>query len=128
MRSHGEFSEFYIGIDGMRYSLTASGVVAEVVEVFEINDVANDVYQHNFGHRPHEGNIQSLTADDLDRYNADAWLLSPPCQLYTRQGIQKHYGDARASSFLKILELIPHTSTPPRMLFVENVVGFEVCV
>lgn len=32
----------------------ASGVVAEVVEAFEINDVANDVYQHNFGHRPHQ--------------------------------------------------------------------------
>ncbi|KAF8091013.1 hypothetical protein N665_0458s0015 [Sinapis alba] len=117
--------EFYSGIGGMRYSLMASGVVAEVVEAFEINDVANDVYQHNFRHRPHQGNIQSLTAADLDRYNADAWLLSPPCQPYTRQGLQKHSGDARASSFLKILELIPHTSTPPRMLFVENVVGFE---
>lgn len=32
----------------------ASGVVAQVVEAFEINDVANDVYQHNFGHRPHQ--------------------------------------------------------------------------
>ncbi|VVB17205.1 unnamed protein product [Arabis nemorensis] len=117
--------EFYSGIGGMRYSLMASGVVAEVVEAFEINDVANDVYQHNFGHRPHQGNIQSLTASDLDRYNADAWLLSPPCQPYTRQGLQKHSGDARAYSFLKILELIPHTSKPPQMLLVENVVGFE---
>ncbi|CAH8353405.1 unnamed protein product [Eruca vesicaria subsp. sativa] len=117
--------EFYSGIGGMRYSLMASGVVAEVVEAFEINDVANDVYQHNFGHRPHQGNIQSLTAADLDKYNADAWLLSPPCQPYTRQGLQKHSGDARASSFLKILELIPHTAKPPQMLFVENVVGFE---
>jgi len=27
-------------------------VNAEVVEAFEINDTANDVYQHNFGHRP----------------------------------------------------------------------------
>lgn len=43
-------------------------------------------------------------------------------------GLQKHSGDARAYSFLKILELIPHTSKPPQMLFVENVVGFEVCV
>ena len=41
--------------------------------------------------------------------------------------LQKHFGDARAFSFLKILELIPHTSQPPSMLFVENVVGFEVC-
>jgi site-specific DNA-cytosine methylase len=30
----------------------ASGVRAEVVEAFDINDVANDVYEHNFGHRP----------------------------------------------------------------------------
>ncbi|KAL0327599.1 UNVERIFIED_CONTAM: tRNA (cytosine(38)-C(5))-methyltransferase 2 [Sesamum angustifolium] len=83
--------EFYSGIGGMRYSLIEAGVGAEVVEAFDINDVANDVYEHNFGHRPH----------------------------------QKGSSDARASSFLKILELIPQTSRPPLMLFVENVVGFE---
>lgn len=33
-----------------------------------------------------QGNIQSLTAADLDKYQAHAWLLSPPCQPYTRQG------------------------------------------
>lgn len=42
-------------------------------------------------------------------------------------GLQKDSSDARASSFLKILELIPQTLQPPLMLFVENVVGFEVC-
>uniref|UniRef100_A0A2N9EZH7 Uncharacterized protein n=1 Tax=Fagus sylvatica TaxID=28930 RepID=A0A2N9EZH7_FAGSY len=117
--------EFYSGIGGMRYSLMKASVNAEVVEAFDINDKANDVYQHNFGHRPYQGNIQSLTAADLDRYRANAWLLSPPCQPYTRQGLQKDSSDARAFSFLKILELIPHTSQPPSMLFVENVVGFE---
>ncbi|KAL5783161.1 hypothetical protein ACOSP7_008190 [Xanthoceras sorbifolium] len=117
--------EFYSGIGGMRYSLTKAGVNAQVVEAFDINDKANDVYQLNFGHRPCQGNIQSLTADDLDSYRAQAWLLSPPCQPYTRQGLQKQSGDARALSFLKILELIPHTLQPPLMLFVENVVGFE---
>ncbi|KAK4422325.1 tRNA (cytosine(38)-C(5))-methyltransferase 2 [Sesamum alatum] len=117
--------EFYSGIGGMRYSLMKAGVDADVVEAFDINDVANDVYEHNFGHRPHQGNIQTLSAVDLDKYKADAWLLSPPCQPYTRQGLQKGSSDARASSFLKILELIPQTSRPPLMLFVENVVGFE---
>ncbi|KAL2236095.1 UNVERIFIED_CONTAM: tRNA (cytosine(38)-C(5))-methyltransferase 2 [Sesamum indicum] len=71
------------------------------------------------------GNIQTFSAVDLDNYKADAWLLSPPCQPYTRQGLQKGSSDARASSFLKILKLIPQTSRPPLMLFVENVVGFE---
>ncbi|KAL6344898.1 hypothetical protein AAG906_006655 [Vitis piasezkii] len=108
-----------------RYSLKRGGVNAKIVEAFDINNIANDVYQHNFGHRPYQGNIQSLTAADLDRYRAHAWLLSPPCQPYTRQGLQKHSGDARAFSFLKILELIQHTLHPPLMLFVENVVGFE---
>lgn len=60
-------------------------VNAQVMEAFEINDRANDVYQHNFGHRPYQGNIQCLAAADLDNYGADAWLLSPPCQPYTRQ-------------------------------------------
>uniref|UniRef100_A0A2P2JXB7 tRNA cytosine-5--methyltransferase isoform X1 n=2 Tax=Rhizophora mucronata TaxID=61149 RepID=A0A2P2JXB7_RHIMU len=117
--------EFYSGIGGMRHSLLKAGVKAKVVEAFDINDNANDVYEHNFGHRPHQGNIESLTAADLDKHGAHAWLLSPPCQPYTRQGLQRHSGDARASSFLKILELVPNTKQPPNMLFVENVVGFE---
>ncbi|XP_043702912.1 tRNA (cytosine(38)-C(5))-methyltransferase 2 isoform X2 [Telopea speciosissima] len=117
--------EFYSGIGGMRYSIMRAGVSATMVEAFDINDKANDVYEYNFGHRPYQGNIQSLTAADLDRYEADVWLLSPPCQPYTRQGLQKDSGDARASSFLKILELVPHMLRPPLMFFVENVVGFE---
>ncbi|GFP81480.1 DNA (cytosine-5)-methyltransferase [Phtheirospermum japonicum] len=117
--------EFYSGIGGLRYSLMKAGVDAEVVDAFDINEVANDVYEHNFGHRPHQGNIQTLSAVDLDNYESDVWLLSPPCQPYTRQGLQKGSSDARASSFLKILELIPQSSRPPLMLFVENVVGFE---
>ncbi|GMG99016.1 hypothetical protein Nepgr_000856 [Nepenthes gracilis] len=117
--------EFYSGIGGMRYSMMEAGVKAKIVEAFEINDIANDVYEYNFGHRPYQGNIQSLTAADLDSYKAQAWLLSPPCQPYTRQGLQKDSSDARASSFLNILELIPQLSQAPLMLFVENVVGFE---
>ncbi|PPS03907.1 hypothetical protein GOBAR_AA16756 [Gossypium barbadense] len=117
--------EFYSGIGGMRYSLMKAGVNYHVIEAFEINDKANDVYQNNFGHRPYQGNIQSLTEVDLDSYQANVWLLSPPCQPYTRQGLQKHSADARAFSFLNILELMPRMSKPPDMLLVENVVGFE---
>ena len=41
-------------------------------------------------------------------------------------GLQKQSNDPRAFSFLNILELIKDTLKPPLMLFVENVVGFEV--
>ncbi|URE27714.1 C-5 cytosine-specific DNA methylase [Musa troglodytarum] len=117
--------EFYSGIGGMRYSLLRAGIRGRVVEAFDINNIANDVYEHNFGHRPFQGNIQILTPLDLDKYEAHAWLLSPPCQPYTRQGLQKDSADARALSFIKILENMPHMMQPPLMLFVENVVGFE---
>ena len=33
-----------------------------------------------------QGNIQRLTVCQLDSYKADTWILSPPCQPYTRQG------------------------------------------
>lgn len=42
-------------------------------------------------------------------------------------GLRKESGDARASSFLKLLSVIPFMLQPPHILFVENVVGFEVC-
>jgi tRNA (cytosine38-C5)-methyltransferase len=41
-------------------------------------------------------------------------------------GLQKHSADARAFSFIKILNLMQNMNFPPQMLFVENVVGFEV--
>lgn len=31
-----------------------AGVNAQVVEAFDINDKANDVYELNFGHRPYQ--------------------------------------------------------------------------
>lgn len=120
--------EFYSGIGGLRYSLEYAGVSAAVVEAFDINEVANDVYEHNFGHRPNQGNIQRLTVQQLDKYKADAWLLSPPCQPYTRQGLQKDVEDGRATSFLQLLLLLARMSSPPSYVFVENVVGFECSV
>ncbi|XP_074582033.1 tRNA (cytosine(38)-C(5))-methyltransferase 2 [Curcuma longa] len=117
--------EFYSGIGAMRYSLMRAGFPECIVEAFDINNIANDVYEHNFGHRPFQGNIQILSPVDLDKYEAHAWLLSPPCQPYTRQGLKKDSTDARSFSFIKILENMPHMKHPPLMLFVENVVGFE---
>lgn len=34
-------------------------------------------------------------------------LMSPPCQPFTRQGNQNGSNDARAQSFLSLIELIP---------------------
>jgi len=54
------------------------------------------------------------------------WLASPPCQPYTRQGLQKGSQDERAKSFLFLLNSIPKLEKPPKYILIENVKGFEV--
>ena len=43
----------------------------------------------------------------LEEAAADLWMLAPPCQPYTRRGLQQDAADWRARSFLKILDWIP---------------------
>lgn len=54
-----------------------------------------------------QGNIEKLSVKQLDSYKADLWLLAPPCQPYTRRGLQKDADDWRASSFITLLLKIP---------------------
>ena len=58
---------------------------AEVVAAFDINPNANDVYEHNFGKRPLQRNLFGLPAAQFDKLGASVWLMSPPCQPFTRQ-------------------------------------------
>lgn len=69
--------------------------------------------------------MQKLSAEELDALQASLWLLSPPCQPYTRQGLQRDKADGRAESFLVIIERLREMRSPPTHLLVENVVGFE---
>ena len=118
--------EFYSGVGGLRYALEAmEDREGEVVAAFDINDMANDVYQHNFGDRPQQRNIAALTASELDEWKADLWMMSPPCQPYTRNGLKKDVEDGRAESFLELLVQLERMAHPPVSILVENVVGFE---
>ena len=52
--------------------------------------------------------------------------MSPPCQPFTRQGLQKDTEDSRTQPFLHIMkELIPNM-TSLKYVLLENVKGFEV--
>jgi len=118
--------EFYSGIGGMHYALCRTGVQFDVVGAFDINTSANSVYKHNFPHvNLLQKNIDGLQVKYLESFGADVWTMSPPCQPYTRQGKQEESRDARAQSFLNLLHILTHMTTPPRYLFVENVKGFE---
>lgn len=54
-----------------------------------------------------QGNIEKLSTSKLESFKADMWLLAPPCQPYTRRGLQKDAADDRASSFMKLLSKLP---------------------
>ena len=51
--------------------------------------------------------------------------MSPPCQPYTRIGLQQGSGDARAKSFLHLLNVLGEMQHKPKYILVENVKGFE---
>ncbi|XP_030625245.1 tRNA (cytosine(38)-C(5))-methyltransferase [Chanos chanos] len=118
--------ELYSGIGGMHYALEESGVPAEVVAAVDVNTTANNIYKHNFPNTPlWPKTIEGMTLNDFNKLNFDMILMSPPCQPFTRIGLQGDISDPRARSFLYILDLLPRLSKLPRFILLENVKGFE---
>ena len=76
--------EFYSGIGGWRYALQkATSRDHDVALAIDASTTCNAIYAHNFGHKPSQRRVETLTTNDVA--GADGWLLSPPCQPYTRQ-------------------------------------------
>ncbi|RKP06541.1 S-adenosyl-L-methionine-dependent methyltransferase [Thamnocephalis sphaerospora] len=119
--------EFYAGIGGMHLSLREAKVDAEVVLALDVNDVTRAVYAHNFpGVRMCASLVESVSMQEYEALAADIYLMSPPCQPYTRTGRQLGSEDSRAKSFLRIIDMLGSMQHPPKYLLVENVKGFEV--
>lgn len=106
--------------------VSESGIAAEVVAAIDINPIANDVYRRNFPETVlMNRNIQSVSAQELNKLNCDVALMSPPCQPFTRLGLRKDELDNRTCSLLHILNLLPELKGL-RYIVLENVKGFEV--
>ncbi|EGC34300.1 hypothetical protein DICPUDRAFT_153508 [Dictyostelium purpureum] len=117
--------EFYSGIGGMHYGLKESGVKFEVVQSFDINTNAILNYKYTFNENTSQKNIESLTVEEIDNFKSNAWLMSPPCQPFTRSGLQKDDLDNRTNSFFHLLDVIGKLKSPPKYILIENVFGFE---
>ncbi|KFW10394.1 tRNA (cytosine(38)-C(5))-methyltransferase, partial [Eurypyga helias] len=99
---------------------------AEVVAAVDVNTLANEVYKHNFPSTPlWAKTIEGITLKEFDRLSFDMILMSPPCQPFTRTGLQGDVSDPRTKSFLYILDILPRLQKPPKYLLLENVKGFE---
>ena len=127
--------EFFSGVGGMRYAAEcwadlagnadAATPVVRVAASFEISEVCNRIYDHNFGDKPKTKSIEHLDAAYLDRFQADTWLMSPPCQPYTSMGKQRDAQDPRASALLHLCDVIPKLTMPPTYILLENVNHFQ---
>ncbi len=51
-------------------------------------------------------NPETQTIASYEKYKADIFLMSPPCQPFTRQGKQEGKDDMRCKSFMFILDMI----------------------
>lgn len=90
-------------------------------EPVDISTTCNDIYEHNFGRRPRQKSIESLTAADVAGF--DVWLLSPPCQPHTRQHALVE-NDRRCAALHHLCALV--AKAPPKLFVcLENVLGFE---
>ncbi|NXQ80115.1 TRDMT methyltransferase, partial [Nyctibius grandis] len=99
---------------------------AEVVAAVDVNTLANEVYKHNFPSTPlWAKTIEGITLKEFDRLSFDMILMSPPCQPFTRNGLQGDVSDPRTKSFLYILDILPRLQKLPKYLLLENVKGFE---
>lgn len=127
--------EFFSGVGGLllglEKALSDSGgkrrFFVESVTAYDVNATANRTYACNFGLEPECISIEHLGLRDVDG-RADLWLLSPPCQPYTRGGLQRDAADGRAAGLLNLLNLLQLCSAPPSVVFLENVKGFETSV
>uniref|UniRef100_A0A0N5ADS5 tRNA (Cytosine(38)-C(5))-methyltransferase n=1 Tax=Syphacia muris TaxID=451379 RepID=A0A0N5ADS5_9BILA len=118
--------EFFAGIGGFHFSLQKVCSNFEVLAAFDINTVTNSIYRANFQDTNLlQRNIQALSAEYLDKFCADLWLLSPPCQPFTRRGVKKDLKDRRCDGFKSLCTQLGLMKNPPRYLILENVCGFE---
>ena len=121
--------EFFSGVGGLHYALMQTGVSHIVRKAFDQDTAANATYMHNHPDTPvSTADLAKLKPSSLPGA-AEAnslWLLSPPCQPYTRQGLQLAGKDKRASALEHLIDMLELDATLlPWALLLENVVCFE---
>ena len=126
--------EFFSGIGGFHQALKQIDKI-RIKEIFpfDINPNANEVYKHNFHLSPFVITLDSFYIEQYEELcikycNNDEilWVMSPPCQPFTRQGNIKGLEDKRTDGFKQLLKILKETKYKPTYFALENVKNFEV--
>jgi DNA (cytosine-5)-methyltransferase 1 len=115
--------ELYCGIGG--FSKASEHLNISVQLAYDQNDAAIETYNKNFSHHAQKFNIEKFDAKHLESLHVDFLWMSPPCQPYTKKGVQKDLNDFRSDSFKTVLEALSTCKNPPLHVGLENVEGFK---
>lgn len=110
--------EFFSGIGA--FAQAANKTPVNVIAAFDQSEMANSIYEYNFGLKPNNRNLDTITAEEIPQ--ADIWWISPPCTPYSVRGNRRDINDPRAKSLLNLIRILPMWK--PRLVFLENVHGF----
>lgn len=147
-RSAGQVSrvfEFFSGMGGLRagYRL-AMGADSKLPRwrAYEVDETCIHTYSELFGSQKVFGvrktsrweyasgpdEVWRCSIDKLPGAafeGADVWLMSPPCQPFTRTGHRLDIKDTRCAPLLKLVDELPKLGSLPRAIFLENVPEFR---
>lgn len=112
--------ELFSGIGGLRLAAPRG---MEVVAAYDQDRAAGVVHARNGAAPVIPLDLASVTAREILRHDAEAWLLSPPCQPFTRRGSRRDIDDPRCAGLLRLIALLPRCR--PCRVLVENVPGFH---
>jgi len=119
--------ELFSGIGGMHCALDLIDLNYEIIAAIDINPTANLVYSSNFPNIPIiSRSIETISLNQWEKWHADLWTMSPPCQPFTRQGKQEDLNDRRTDGFVYLMKtILCQLKSKPKYILLENVSGFE---
>ena len=112
------FTDLFAGIGGIRLAFEAVG--GKSVFSSEIDPLAQQTYEANFGERP-AGDITEIPPDSIPNHNI--LLAGFPCQSFSIIGNRQGFSDTRGTMFFYIQEIL--RAKRPEAILLENVKQFK---
>ena len=109
-----KFIDLFAGIGGFRMSFNKCG--CRCVFSSEFNEACQNVYEQNYGDRPH-GDITLISEKDIPDF--DILCAGFPCQPFSICGKKKGFNDTRGTLFFDICRIIKEKE--PKVVVLENV-------
>ena len=116
--------ELYSGIGAWTQAFMKINLNFEIVYAYDINPVANISYYSNYKIHPNARSVEKVSLQQMEEWNADIWVMSPPCQPHTRNNTtsNRDINDPRSNSLLHIISLLGEAQNLPKFIFLEVVI------